>query len=469
MNSLKLVAFYLMGTFSFSALALNQGVFFHKQSLKAKIGTEKNITLRADNSPRIMETAFFDQKLDHSSPEDSTIFKQRYFVDSTYADDDSSPVFLIICGEWNCGGTGSYGYAEGLAKKMKAHLVALEHRYYGESLPMTTLTTENLKHLNLDAAVEDLANFQRAMMGQRNLSGKWISFGGSYAGTVAAFYRLKHPELVSGSLASSAPVLMKPDFFEYDAHIAKVISSSTCGQKVQEAIALIEAKLTTPEGEAELKTMFAATDINTQGDFLYAVADMLAAAVQYGRHKVFCDALLRSNDLIKGYAEGGLKVLSSLGLTPFDTSFQSAEKIEVTSDDYFRQWMWQSCKEFGWFQVANSNGTPARSSKLDLKFHADTCERLYQTDSTADGSLNTEWYLPLFNPETSNIIFSNGSNDPWETLSVIPGIEHSNSALSLYVMDGAAHCDDLRALPSLPSVIVAQQQMASTIEKWLKE
>lgn len=453
-----------------SSFALQQGFEFHRQSLQKKElkGKLASIFLRADGTFRASQELYFEQKLDHSDP-NSLTFKQRYFRDSTYAENDSSPVFYIICGEWNCAGTGSYGYAEGLAKKMKAHLIALEHRYYGESLPTTNLTTENLRHLNLDAAIEDLASFQRHVTKDEGLSGKWIGFGGSYAGTLAAFYRLKYPELVAGVLASSAPVFMKPDFFEYDAHIAKVIGKTSCGSKVREAVALIEKKMETEEGLIEIKKQFDAEDIRNHQDFLYVAADMVAAAVQYGREKIFCEALLSNQDLVAGYADGGLKVLRSMGYRPVDLSLQSAEKVEVTADDNYRQWIWQSCQEFGWFQVSNTNGETSRSSQIDLDYHDRACQRLYDVPMISKHrEINDTWYSPLFNPATSGIIFSNGGNDPWLTLSVTDTTSETNPLLNIYMMDGAAHCDDLRGLPKLLSVVAAQQQMSQVITDWLK-
>lgn len=454
---------------SLSALAVNMGNEFHKASLQEQKQFSRffNQGFRIDGSPREMAALYYDQKLDHADANSPT-FKQRYFVDSSYAAGPDSPVFYIICGEWNCAGTGSYGYAEGLAKKFKAHLIALEHRYYGESLPMTNLTSKNLKHLDLESAIADLATFQKHMMSAKDLTGKWVAFGGSYAGTLAAFYRLKHPELVTGSLASSAPVLMKNEFNEYDAHIAKVIDKTSCGDKVREAVKLIEEKMATPEGTRAVKAQFESSDIKTDGDFLYAVADMLAAAVQYGRDKVFCDSLTKNADPVAGYAEGGLKVMRSMGSTPLEISFQIAEKIETTPNDNMRQWMWQSCRQFGWFQVSNTKGATSRSTKLDLQYHEDVCQRLYGISMANNEEMNDEWYFPLLNPETSKIIFSNGGNDPWLTLSIIGETQPTNPMLDLYMMDGAAHCNDLKAVPALPSIAYAQGEMTKIIQKWIE-
>lgn len=458
----------LVLTVSAAAFGFNHGQRLHRQSLLMQSGRTEGaaLKLRADGTMRAQEILFFNQKLNHKDPA-STSFKQRYFIDSQYASGADAPVFYVICGEWNCAGTGSYSFVESMAKKMKAHLVALEHRFYGESLPTRKLTTGALKFLNLESAIEDLAQVQRFLMQSRGFKGKWISAGGSYAGTLAAFYRLKHPELVAGSLASSAPVLMKNEFKEYDAHIAKVINRSACGNRVREAVTAIEAKLASEQEALLVKKTFKATELTNNKDFLYVVADMLAAAVQYGQDKLFCQSLTNNPDPIKGYAEGGLAVLSAMGETPFGISLAVAQKLEVTPDDNMRQWLWQSCRQFGWFQVASGKGA-ARSAQIDLAYHEEICRRLYSVKMGKDGALNSQWYLPLFNPETSRIIFTNGSNDPWSTLSVTEATTQTNREFDLLLMEGAAHCNDLRLATNLPSVLQAHADIERTILGWLK-
>lgn len=456
--------------FSVGAWAFNHGQSYHIRSLllKSENPNDQALKLRPDGTLRTSEVKIFNQKLDHRTSSPVT-FKQRYFIDSQYADDANSPVFYIICGEWNCAGTGSYSFVEKMAQNFKAHLVALEHRFYGESLPNTRLTPQMLRFLDLESAIEDLATVQRFLMKEKGFQGKWVAFGGSYAGTLAAFYREKHPELVVGSLASSAPVLTKNEFKEYDGHIAKVVNKTVCGDKVREAVKLIEEKLSTPEGAKEVKALFNSSKLLNDEDFLYVVADMLAAAVQYGRDKVFCEALTSSSDLVQGYAKGGLAVLNAMGATPFDISLAVAERIDVTADDNMRQWLWQSCRQFGWFQVANGTGkNSSRSTRIDLKYHADVCKRFYNVSMGTDGALNRNWYGRLFDLKTSNIIFTNGSNDPWLTLSVIPGMSQSNAGFDLFMMEGAAHCNDLKAMTNLPSVMNAHSSIEKIVSEWIR-
>eukprot|EP00957_Ditylum_brightwellii_P005997 454247-Ditylum_brightwellii.AAC.1 len=51
-------------------------------------------------------------------------------------------------------------------------------------------------------------------------STKWVTFGGSYPGNLAAWARLKFPHLVYAGVSNSAPVQAKVDFYEYNEVVA---------------------------------------------------------------------------------------------------------------------------------------------------------------------------------------------------------------------------------------------------------
>lgn len=74
------------------------------------------------------------------------------------------------------------------------------------------LTTENLQYLSSRQALMDTAAFIKAMNEKLPSDVKWIMFGGSYAGSLAAWMRIKYPSLVHGAISSSSPLLAEVDF-----------------------------------------------------------------------------------------------------------------------------------------------------------------------------------------------------------------------------------------------------------------
>ncbi len=158
--------------------------------------------------PLALTSGVFQQAIDHSGQLPGQTFTQRYWVDSEYATSDAAPVIYHICGEGDV--DQSYFLTDAAlqwAQELGARVVWLEHRYYGQSLPFTDLSTAHLAYLTLVNVLEDLATFQKWLSASQGWTGPWISVGGSYSGTLSALYRQAHPELVAGALASSAPMI----------------------------------------------------------------------------------------------------------------------------------------------------------------------------------------------------------------------------------------------------------------------
>lgn len=180
-------------------------------------GPSRNALLREVSGD--VKTLWFDQLLDHNDPTNAATWKQRYYVNDAYFDDRTSgPVFLMIGGE---GEATARWMNEGAwiryAKEHGALCFQLEHRFYGKSHPTGDLSTANLGYLTSEQALADLAYFVEAMNEKYQLTqqNRWIAFGGSYPGSLAAWLREKYPYLVHGSVSSSGPLLAKIDFKEY--------------------------------------------------------------------------------------------------------------------------------------------------------------------------------------------------------------------------------------------------------------
>jgi pimeloyl-ACP methyl ester carboxylesterase len=449
----------------------------HQQMLKiaaAKLGLE-----RADKAGSSTFTRQLNQILDHfagtGSPAAGKTFKQNYYVDSTFAKGPNSPVIFSLCGEGPCSPSDATGIPEinTLAQKYGAYRVSLEHRYYGTSQPFNNLESQNLVYLSMDQAIEDLAYFQRSLQSAMKLTGKWIVVGGSYSGELSAFYRLKHPELVVGSLASSAPVLAKADFLEYDAYVAGVLNSS-CLAAVKNVVSDIEQKLQNPTTAAQVKTAFGASEIVDNVDFLYVVADMAAMAVQYGSQDEFCNAILNPGPSTptEAYGTVGQKVFKDLfNLTPLDDSFQGAMNTSATSGLIGqRAWNYQSCTEFGYYQIANPDAAhSARSQQITLQFQNEECTKMFGLNSMVDtAATNAKFFNQLSNKNVTNIFFTNGSNDPWSTLSLTDqsATASANPALKFFTILDASHCEDLGNTAS-NALAQARNEFVALASQWL--
>lgn len=76
------------------------------------------------------------------------------------------------------------------------------------------MSTENLVYLSSEQALADLAEFISNIKTKYNIppTAKWVAFGGSYPGSLAAWLRMKYPHLVHAAISSSGPLLAKIDF-----------------------------------------------------------------------------------------------------------------------------------------------------------------------------------------------------------------------------------------------------------------
>ena len=168
---------------------------------------------------------WFKQTLDHfKRGENTETFDQKYFVDDTHYD-GSGPVILYINGEAPLysapGGSSFTGY---MAQQMKAMIVAVEHRFYGDSHPFSDMSTSSLRYLNSAQALLDLRKFritydQQLGPRQDGTPHQWVVVGGSYAGSLAAWSRLRFPHLFAAAHASSAPIEAIDTFTRFDIQV----------------------------------------------------------------------------------------------------------------------------------------------------------------------------------------------------------------------------------------------------------
>lgn len=114
--------------------------------------------------------------------------------------------------------------------------------------------------MSSEQALADLATFRQFIHSKFNLSNsnKWVSFGGSYPGSLSAWFRLKYPHLVHAAVSSSAPMIALIDFPMYNVVVNNSLSlySPDCPKQIADATEQVVDLIQTDEGRFALQKIF---------------------------------------------------------------------------------------------------------------------------------------------------------------------------------------------------------------------
>ena len=226
-------------------------------------------------------TRWFNQTVDHFTtaipPENggSPSWLQRVLVcDQFFSGVASGSIFFYTGNE---GDVTLYANNTGLmwehAEAFGARLVFAEHRYYGESWPLSGDPATSLRHmqfLSSQQALADYAVLLRALRRELGPGGEdvpAVAFGGSYGGVLSAMFRAKYPASVCGAIAASAPLRAFPTqlpSWNSGAYYARVTATASaaggcpdaCAANVRSMWAPFFADAATDAGRARLSAAF---------------------------------------------------------------------------------------------------------------------------------------------------------------------------------------------------------------------
>ncbi|GMP63864.1 hypothetical protein CsSME_00025375 [Camellia sinensis var. sinensis] len=446
------------------------------------------------SEPKIpYETHYFPQLLDHFTfrPQSSKIFYQKYLINSHYWH-HGGPIFVYTGNEGNIEWfAANTGFMLDIAPKFQALLVFIEHRFYGESMPFgkdSYNSAKTLGYLNSRQALADFAVLIRSL--KKNHSSEEspvVVFGGSYGGMLAAWFRLKYPHIAIGALASSAPILQFDDIIPWSSFYDAVSkdykdASVNCYEVIKGSWQELEALSAQKEGLAELSRTFR-TCKNLQS--MYSVRNWLwtafvyTAMVNYPTKANFMMPLpaypvQAMCKIIDGFSPGATKLSKVFAAASLYYNYSQTQKcfeLENGTDVHgLHGWDWQACTEMV-MPMTCSNESMFSPSSFNYKEFADNCKEKYGVMprphwiTTEYGGSRIELVLKR---SGSNIIFSNGMQDPWSRGSVLKNI--SATIIALVTEKGAHHVDFRSATKEDPEWLIQQRRKeVEIIQNWIDE
>ncbi|KAF8999273.1 serine carboxypeptidase S28-domain-containing protein [Cyathus striatus] len=416
---------------------------------------------------------FIDVPIDHFTNKTSASFKNRYWINDTYYE-DGGPVFLFDSGEQNAEPLLPYYLQEfhglsavmRLTKRYKGLAILWEHRFYGDSLPFPVndnTTANQWQFLTTEQALEDVVffanSFRQTSTQEVHTSGNapndfpvhpsgtpWVFLGGSYPGIRASFLRIRNPEVVFASWASSAPVQAQVDMSSYYkaaersltrncsadwVSVTRYVDDTLQGNNESAIIdmkfELLKARLSGPGGNttgaAGLTKDIANKTSNV--DAASILMDPLDFYQYYGFGASllpFCN-ILETKNRTSLPLEGG--IVSSQGVVSVFEAFLVAlaeidyDSIPGDPDDPVqdRSWMWQYCSEYGFYQRGDpKNPLSIETSFLSLELFQQQCNSTFPKSLPPSPDVDHVNKYGGWHMNPSNVMFSNGEFDPWRTM-----------------------------------------------------
>lgn len=253
-------------------------------------------------------------------------------------------------------------------------------------------STDNLKYLDVNQALADLAHFideqRKALPGAAN-SGV-ILVGASYSATMVAWFKQAYPDKISGAWASSAPLFAKTDFVEYKNVVSdaiKQVGKEGCADRIERAIAELETQVNAGEMTTINQMFNPCSPLSVENSldifsFFSSISNRFAGLVQYLSKTALdqmCDSILDAS--IEDDVEALAKYIVpsgcyNVGYSAFvdyylDSSWESSATLGAG-----RQWFYQTCNEFGWYQTSSSD-QHIFGSKFPVDLYAEMCKDIY--------------------------------------------------------------------------------------------
>jgi len=374
------------------------------------------------------------------------------------------------------------GFQREAAEKMGAKIVFMEHRYYGESIP-----DKKFEFLSAEQALADFAHYLDNLKSTSDV-GPVIALGGSYGGMLAAYIRIKYPNLVAGAIAASAPVKFFPGQFDCRGFyrvttrtFSETPAGQVCADNIRNSWSVIKMIGGHMVGKKLLsdtfKTCKVITDTAQVTDFLEGVWGSLAM-MDYPYPTDFMGNVPAwpvteaCKHLDQPYSQMELLGAIHQAAQVYYNYTGDMECLDLNGggdspDLGYSGWYYQTCTEFVMPFCADGKEDMFLPHQFDLDVYAANCKEQFGTYP------RVHWPEMYFNVDTmkqiGNIIFSNGYLDPWSSGGVLDPKEAGDKNV-IAIIDKGAHHLDLRATNKAdpPQVTELRENYIIIMNEWIK-
>ncbi|KAK3934539.1 peptidase S28 [Diplogelasinospora grovesii] len=443
-------------------------------------------------------------------PHSQDTFSLRYWFDPSHYQ-KGGPIIVLQSGETTGENRLPYlqkGIVAQLAEATGGLGVILEHRYYGESFPVSNLSTESLRFLTTDQALADMAYFAQHVEfpGLEHLDltapkNAYIAYGGSYAGAFVAFLRKLYPDVYWGAISSSGVTEAIYDYWQYY-EAARLFAPQNCVTATQKLTHLVDNILlgghATGDYVQRLKTTFGLGNLTRSDDFANALSfgiqglqgtnwDPTLNDTAFGD---YCNAVSTSDKLlypamatrrsevqeliVAGGYEHELEELTGQMLNYIGyvdetvvqsciaqnesqdaclTNFNSAYYHQDDISQQWRSWPYQYCTEWGFLQTGSgvpADQLPLVSRLIDLNYASAVCKEAFNIYTPSDvEAINKHGGFGISYPRLAII---DGQRDPWRAATPhaigLPPRASTTSEPFLLIEGGVHHWDENGLFPN---------------------
>ncbi|KAI1267834.1 extracelular serine carboxypeptidase-like protein [Xylariaceae sp. FL1019] len=491
---------------------------------------------RSTPRPEIVyQPNYFKQKINHfpenGLPFANETFRQRYYFDDSYYQ-PGGPVYLYIGGETSGPSRFSNlqtGIIQILMQETHGLGVILENRYYGQSSPFTTSTTDQLAFLTTAQTIADNNNFaQNAVFpgvnGSLTAPGTpWIMYGGSLAGAQTAFTVKTYGDVIYGGIASSAVIHATVGYSDWYQPILKY-GPQDCIGRITAITDKFDALIAANNSAAivQLKTIFGLESLTDHRDFATAITNPIGNPGSYlvdtwqelnwnstyGARDFFwfcgnitdidaprevTDADYALSNYTKGEPWVGLggwgnymkKYVLPVACPSGDyNSFDcwGTQHPEAWADvTKSRSYLWTSCAEQGLYIDAPKEGPSLISRVVDTSYEQQWCTWAFPPGeyNSVPPTPNVTVYNSYgdFNFSADRLAFIDGDQDPWNYVCyhspLAPQRTQTSDLHPEHWISGAGHhwdsygILDVEAEPQF--IREAHYWEIRTVKKWLRE